>query len=144
MMIVCVSISTSRYYVSLAVIFIPIPLPEQVLQTSSCTILLYKFVLQTGLGMGMGTNGTAYGRFPLFQSSNFQFERIKSEQINCGCVFDTMSDFNVPGSRPKQTQWNFGNRPYTGDSTRKNRVHLHGDSTRKNRVHLHFGNRPYN
>ena len=25
----------------------------------SCTILLYKFVLQTGLGMGMGINGTA-------------------------------------------------------------------------------------
>ena len=26
--------------------------------------------------------------------------------------FDTMSDFNVPGSRPKQTRINFGNRPY--------------------------------
>ena len=25
--------------------------------------------------------------------------------------FDTMSDFNVPGSRPKETRWNFGNRP---------------------------------
>ena len=25
--------------------------------------------------------------------------------------FDTMSDFNVPGSRPKKTRWNFGNRP---------------------------------
>ena len=35
-----------------AVPFIPIPLPEKVLQTSSCTILLYKFVLQTGLGRG--------------------------------------------------------------------------------------------
>ena len=23
-----------------------------------------------------------------------------------------MSDFNVPGSRPKKTRWNFGNRPY--------------------------------
>ena len=31
--------------------FIPIPLPEKVIQTSSCTILLYKFVLQTGMGM---------------------------------------------------------------------------------------------
>ena len=35
------------------------PMPEKVLQTSSCTILLYRFVLQTGLGMGMGINGTA-------------------------------------------------------------------------------------
>ena len=25
--------------------------------------------------------------------------------------FDTMSDFNVPGSRPKKTRSNFGNRP---------------------------------
>ena len=32
----------------------------------------------------------------------FQFESLKSEQINCGCFFDTMSDFNVPGSRPKK------------------------------------------
>ena len=29
---------------------------------------------------------------------------LKSEQINCGCFFDTMSDFNVPGSRPKETR----------------------------------------
>ena len=36
------------------------------------------------------------------QSSNFQFESLKSEQINCGCFFDTMSDFNVPGSRPQK------------------------------------------
>ena len=43
-----------------AVPFVPIPLPEQVLQTSSCTILLYKFVIQNGLGMGMGINGTAH------------------------------------------------------------------------------------
>ena len=47
---------TGRYW---AVPFIPIPLPEKVIQSSSCTILLYKFVLQTGLGMGMGINGTA-------------------------------------------------------------------------------------
>ena len=43
----------------MAVPFVPIPLPEKVLQTSSCAIFLYKFVLQTGLGMGMGINGTA-------------------------------------------------------------------------------------
>ena len=43
-----------------AVIFIPIPLPIQVLQTSYCTHLLFKDVLQTGLGMGMGMNGTAH------------------------------------------------------------------------------------
>ena len=42
--------------------FIPIPLPEKVLQTSNYTILLYKFVLQTGLGMGMGINGTVQYR----------------------------------------------------------------------------------
>ena len=45
-----------------------------------------------------------YGRFPSFQSSNFQFESFKSEQIDCGCLFDTMSDFNVPGSRPKRNE----------------------------------------
>ena len=27
--------------------------------------------------------------------------------------YDTMSDFNVLGSRPKKTRSNFGNRPYT-------------------------------
>ena len=43
--------------------FIPIPLPEKVLQTSSSTILLYKFALQTGLGIGMGINGTAQLRY---------------------------------------------------------------------------------
>ena len=42
-------------------------------------------------------------RFPYFLSSNFQFESLKSEQIKCGCFFGTMSDFNVPGSRPKKT-----------------------------------------
>ena len=46
---------------------------------------------------------SSYGRFPQFQSSNFQFESLKSEQINCGCFFDTMSDFKVPGARPKKT-----------------------------------------
>ena len=45
------------YYYYWAVPFIPIPLPEKVIQTFSCTILLYKFVLQ--IGMGMGINGTA-------------------------------------------------------------------------------------
>ena len=29
---------------------------------------------------------------------------LKSEQINCGCFFGTMSGFNVPGSRPKKTR----------------------------------------
>ena len=29
--------------------------------------------------------------------------RVKSEQINCGCLFDTMSDFNVPRSAQKNT-----------------------------------------
>ena len=31
-----------------------------------------------------------------------QLESFKSEQLNCGCFFDTMSDFNVPGFRPKK------------------------------------------
>ena len=43
-----------------AVILVPIPLPEQVIEASSCAILLYKFVLQTVLGMGMGMNVTAH------------------------------------------------------------------------------------
>ena len=29
---------------------------------------------------------------------------LKSEQIDCGCFFDTLSDFNVPGSRHKKTR----------------------------------------
>ena len=41
-------------------------------------------------------------------SNNFNLRifklSLKSEQINCGCFFDTMSDFNVPGSRPKKTR----------------------------------------
>ena len=40
-------------------IFVPIPLPRKALQTSYCTHLLFKDILQTGLGMGMGMNGTA-------------------------------------------------------------------------------------
>ena len=40
--------------------FIPISLPRNVLQTSYCTHLLSKDVLQTGLGMGMGMNGSAH------------------------------------------------------------------------------------
>ena len=42
-----------------AVIFSPIPLPRKVLQTSYCTHLLLKDITQTGLGMGIGMNGTA-------------------------------------------------------------------------------------
>ena len=42
-------------------IFIPIPLPRKVQQTSYCTHLLFSYVLQTGLCMGMGMNGTAQG-----------------------------------------------------------------------------------
>ena len=40
-------------------ILIPIPLPEKVIQTSSCTILLYNMFYKTVLGMGMGMNVTA-------------------------------------------------------------------------------------
>ena len=51
-------------------------------------------------------------RFAEVQSSIVQFESLKSEQIHCGCSVDPMPDFNVPGSRPQKTRWNFGNRPY--------------------------------
>ena len=34
----------------------------------------------------------------------FSIRESQSEQIDCGCFFDTMSDFNVPGSRPKKTR----------------------------------------
>ena len=37
-----------------AVTFIPMPLPRRVPQTSYCTHLLFKDVLQTGLGRGTG------------------------------------------------------------------------------------------
>ena len=40
-------------------IVIPISLPRKALQTSYCTHLLRKDVLQSGFGMGMGMHGTA-------------------------------------------------------------------------------------
>ena len=40
-------------------IFVPIPLPERVLQTSDCGNFFYADVRQTVLGMGMGMNVTA-------------------------------------------------------------------------------------
>ena len=40
-------------------IFIPIPLLGKVIQTSSCTMLLYKCVIQIVFGMGVGMNVTA-------------------------------------------------------------------------------------
>ena len=33
--------------------------------------------------------------------------RVKSEEIDCGCLFDTMSTFNVPGSRPQKNTMKF-------------------------------------
>ena len=61
--------------------FIHIHLPQMVIQTSSCTILLYKFVLQTALGMGMGMSVAAqFHRFGtalvLFRISRFPFRRF--------------------------------------------------------------------
>ena len=53
------------------------------------------------------TDSSENGRFPYFQSSNFQFESLKSGQFNCGCFFDTMSAFNVPGSRPNKNTMKF-------------------------------------
>ena len=41
------------------VMFVPIPLPEQILRVSCCTHFLYTVVLQTILGMGMDMNVTA-------------------------------------------------------------------------------------
>ena len=56
-----------------------------------------------GLWKGYRLNlGSTTVGFHNLKSSNLQLESLKSEQINCGCFFDTMSDFNVPGSRPKQ------------------------------------------
>ena len=43
-----------------AVIFIPMPLPKQVLQTSHCTHSFQENVLQTLVGVGMGMNVTAH------------------------------------------------------------------------------------
>ena len=42
-----------------AVTFVPTPLPNKVLQTTYCTHSLQDHVLQTLLGMGIGTNVTA-------------------------------------------------------------------------------------
>ena len=67
-----------------AVPCIPIPLPEKVLQTSSCTILLYKFVLQTGLGMGMGINGTAHTGPKPQKSQNHAWKTENKQQVWAG------------------------------------------------------------
>ena len=48
-----------------------VPLPEQVLQTSCCTLMLYKYVLQTVLGMGTGMNVTAQSPY-LLESHPFR------------------------------------------------------------------------
>ena len=40
----------------------PYPCPGKVVETSYCTHLLLKPVIQSGLGMGMGMNGTAHKR----------------------------------------------------------------------------------
>ena len=53
----------------------------------------------------------AYGRFPWFQSSSFQFESLKSEQINCGCFCWHDVGFQCARVSAPKTRWNFGNRP---------------------------------
>ena len=45
---------------------IPIPLPPTIIQTSYCTHLLSKHVIQIGLGMVMGMNSTAHIIWPVY------------------------------------------------------------------------------
>ena len=55
---------------------------------SYCTHLIFKHVLQTGLGMGMGMNATAqYGQFSNFHacfrgldSGNLKFETVRTNK----------------------------------------------------------------
>ena len=59
-------------------IFTPMPLPEKVLQTSSCTILFYEFVIQTVFGMGMGMNVTAQ----VWKKRRGRGRRVEEEREN--------------------------------------------------------------
>ena len=75
-----------------------------VTMTVTITITVTMTVM-TGSGSLRNTAGKRnYGRFPYFQSSNFQFECLKSEQIDCGCLFDTMSDFNFACVIPREKE----------------------------------------
>ena len=50
-----------------------------------------------------------------FHNVNLRIFNLRVSNPNKSIVdvfFDTMSDFNVPGSRPKKTLCNFGSRPY--------------------------------
>ena len=58
-----------------------------------------------------------------FQNVNLRIFNLRVSNPNKLIVdifVDTMSDFNVPGSRPKKTRWTFGNRPYYNDKNDKN------------------------
>ena len=68
-------------------------------------------LLRTACHWGCGGPGKVRS-LSIISIFEFQFESLKSEQIHCGCLFDTMSDFNVPGSRPQKTRLNFRNQPY--------------------------------
>ena len=47
-------------------------MPRKVIQTSYCTHLLFEDALQTGLGMGMGMNGTAQEALPGSRGENLR------------------------------------------------------------------------
>ena len=91
------------YYYYKYIITITITITITTIISIIITILYYSLLLLVLLLLLLLLS-LLYGRFPYFQSSDFQFERLKSEQINCGCFFYTMPDFNVPGSRPKKTR----------------------------------------
>ena len=85
-----------------AVPFIPIPLPEKIIQTSSCTILLYNVVLQTGLGMGMGVNGTAQERETQRRRGG-EVERWTERQRGRRADWQTETDRQMDGWRVCQS-----------------------------------------
>ena len=72
-------------------IFILVPLPEEVLQTSRCAILLYEVVLQTALGTGMGMNVTAQVQSMAFWGCLF----ASADQTQVSTVF--VAEHEQPG-----------------------------------------------
>ena len=64
-------------------------------------ILVIAIMIVKRTNIGVAVKRT-YGRFPYFQSSNFQFESLKSEQNNCGYFLTRCRISMCQGLGPKK------------------------------------------
>ena len=99
----CVELPSEVFQHEWAVIFIPIPLPEQVIQTFSCTIPLYNCATQTVLGMGMGMNVTAQWTHGQKYVEHLRVEFLNSPDRSCR-DFRSNPGLRCAGSRICQTR----------------------------------------